>query len=244
MGLLHEDAWPSWSRSSRTVRRAALHPGSARARRRASPAVSMVPPFVPGGLYRRSSADDTYGRNAAMASDWPGDSASPVEFATYFVATQAGGVERILHRHYPMPNGLCAGCLATPTEYPCLAARIAELARQRVEYQAPLPVPMDKVVPTLAASSERPQTPASHEQAATAANARPLLSGRRGTRTTPRGGRTPRRDHPPRTKADNAGATPESLIRSEDRLSRELLLGSRGRICGRITLPSRRWRAR
>jgi hypothetical protein len=53
-----------------------------------------------------------------------------VEFAVYFVATQKDGAERILQRHYPTPNGLCAGCLATPTDYPCLAARIAEMARQ------------------------------------------------------------------------------------------------------------------
>jgi hypothetical protein len=57
------------------------------------------------------------------------ESISCVEFAAYFVAMQAGGVERILRRHYPMPNGLCAGCLARPTMDPCQAARIAELAR-------------------------------------------------------------------------------------------------------------------
>jgi hypothetical protein len=56
-----------------------------------------------------------------------------VEFAAYFVATQKDGPERILRRHYPTPNGLCAGCLATPTDYPCQAARIAEIARQRRE---------------------------------------------------------------------------------------------------------------
>jgi hypothetical protein len=75
-----------------------------------------------------------------MASERPGDRVSQVEFATYFVALQAGGAERILYRHHPMPNGLCAGCLATPTVYPCQAARIAELARQRAEYCAPTPI--------------------------------------------------------------------------------------------------------
>jgi hypothetical protein len=59
---------------------------------------------------------------------------SGVEFAAYFVAVQPGGAERIFRRHHPMPNGLCAGCLATPTVYPCQAARIAELAQQRIEY--------------------------------------------------------------------------------------------------------------
>jgi hypothetical protein len=53
-----------------------------------------------------------------------------VEFAALFVAAQKGGAERILQRHYPTPNGLCAGCLATPTDYPCQAARIAEVAQQ------------------------------------------------------------------------------------------------------------------
>jgi hypothetical protein len=53
-----------------------------------------------------------------------------VEFAAYFVARQKNGVERILRRHYPTPNGLCAGCLATPTGYPCQAARIAKAAEQ------------------------------------------------------------------------------------------------------------------
>jgi hypothetical protein len=62
------------------------------------------------------------------------DFVSGVEFAAYFVAVQADGAERILRRHYPMPNGLCAGCLATPTVHPCQAARIAELAQQRSEY--------------------------------------------------------------------------------------------------------------
>jgi hypothetical protein len=53
-----------------------------------------------------------------------------VEFAAYFVAIQRGGAERILQRHRPTPNGLCAGCLATPTTHPCQAARIAEAARR------------------------------------------------------------------------------------------------------------------
>jgi hypothetical protein len=64
---------------------------------------------------------------------------SDVEFAAYFVARQPGGVERILRRHHPMPNGLCAGCVATPTMHPCQAARIAEMARQRADYRAPTP---------------------------------------------------------------------------------------------------------
>jgi hypothetical protein len=63
------------------------------------------------------------------------DTSSGVDFATYFVAVQSGGVDRILGRHHPMPNGLCAGCLATPTVYPCKVAHIAESARQCVTYQ-------------------------------------------------------------------------------------------------------------
>ena len=49
-----------------------------------------------------------------------------VEFAAHFVATQEDGAERILRRHHSTPNGLCAGCLATPVAYPCQAAQIAE----------------------------------------------------------------------------------------------------------------------
>jgi hypothetical protein len=68
-----------------------------------------------------------------MAAEKLGDHVSGVEFAVFFVAMQAGGPERILRRHHPMPNALCGGCLATPTVYPCQAARIAELARQCVK---------------------------------------------------------------------------------------------------------------
>jgi hypothetical protein len=75
-----------------------------------------------------------------MAAEKPGDHVSGVEFAVFFVAVQARGPERILRRHHPMPNGLCGGCLATPTVYPCQAARIAELARQCVECGIPLTV--------------------------------------------------------------------------------------------------------
>jgi hypothetical protein len=85
---------------------------------------------------------------------------SGVEFAAYFVAVQAGGVERIRHRHHPTPNGLCAGCLATPTMHPCQAARIAELAQQRAEYRAEYrgPMPMAEIVPRLPTSPRRPST--------------------------------------------------------------------------------------
>jgi hypothetical protein len=58
----------------------------------------------------------------------------PVEYAIYFVAANEGNVERIQARHYAAVNGLCAGCVATPTEYPCQIARIAELAQQHPAY--------------------------------------------------------------------------------------------------------------
>jgi hypothetical protein len=51
--------------------------------------------------------------------------------ALVFVATQHGGSERILNQHYPLPGSdMCAGCRVVPTRYPCVAARIAELAMQ------------------------------------------------------------------------------------------------------------------
>jgi hypothetical protein len=53
-----------------------------------------------------------------------------VELAAHFVAAQQGGAERILRLHHPTSNGLCAGCLATPTDHPCQVARIAERALQ------------------------------------------------------------------------------------------------------------------
>jgi hypothetical protein len=62
---------------------------------------------------------------------------SAVEYAIEFVATQAGGAERILEQHYPMPSRVCAGCAVVPTEYPCQAARIAEHARQHPKYRDP-----------------------------------------------------------------------------------------------------------
>ncbi len=51
-----------------------------------------------------------------------------VESAALFVAAQQGGAERLLRLHRPQPNGLCGGCLATPTDHPCQVARIAERA--------------------------------------------------------------------------------------------------------------------
>jgi hypothetical protein len=80
---------------------------------------------------------------------------SDVEYAAYFVAIQVGGVERILRRHYPMPNRLCAGCLATPTKYPCQAARIAEMAKQHAEYCG-TPTPAAQIFPQTPTLPERP----------------------------------------------------------------------------------------
>jgi hypothetical protein len=75
------------------------------------------------------------GRRAQPTMEKPADPVSAVEFAAYVVAVQEGAVQRIFRRHYPMPSGLCAGCLATPTPYPCQVARIAELAEQHPEYR-------------------------------------------------------------------------------------------------------------
>jgi hypothetical protein len=52
-----------------------------------------------------------------------------VDAAIEFVAMRSEGPARILMLHYPLSNGICAGCTASATRYPCLAARIAELAR-------------------------------------------------------------------------------------------------------------------
>jgi hypothetical protein len=58
--------------------------------------------------------------------------------AAEFVAAQYHGAERILEKHYPLPgSGVCAGCSATLTRYPCVAARIAEIAMQHPGFRAP-----------------------------------------------------------------------------------------------------------
>lgn len=67
------------------------------------------------------------------------DTASAVAAAVAFVATQAGGAERILKQHYALPSGMCAGCQVVPTRYPCTAARIAELARRLAADPEPAP---------------------------------------------------------------------------------------------------------
>lgn len=48
-----------------------------------------------------------------------------VEMAIRFVAAQPGGAGKILSAHCRRPNGLCAGCAATPTRWPCPVGRIA-----------------------------------------------------------------------------------------------------------------------
>jgi hypothetical protein len=53
-----------------------------------------------------------------------------VDAAVEFVAMRPDGPQRILAHHYPTESGICAGCLASATRYPCQAARIAEAARQ------------------------------------------------------------------------------------------------------------------
>jgi hypothetical protein len=71
----------------------------------------------------------------APEEETPADPVSAVEYAAYVVAVHEGAIQRIFQRHYPAPNGLCAGCLATPTAYPCQVARIAELAEQHPAYR-------------------------------------------------------------------------------------------------------------
>jgi hypothetical protein len=51
--------------------------------------------------------------------------------AIRFVAAQPGGASKILSTHYRRPNGLCAGCAATPTKWPCPVGRIAATALAR-----------------------------------------------------------------------------------------------------------------
>jgi hypothetical protein len=74
----------------------------------------------------------------APEAETPAEPVSAVEYASYVVAVQEGAVQRIFQRHHPTPNGLCAGCLATPTAYPCQVARIAELAEQHPAYRRAL----------------------------------------------------------------------------------------------------------
>ena len=48
-----------------------------------------------------------------------------VEVAALFVAAQVGGAARILTLHHRREDGYCAGCVATPTRWPCTVAGIA-----------------------------------------------------------------------------------------------------------------------
>jgi hypothetical protein len=73
-----------------------------------------------------------------MEAEPPEKISSAVEYAAYVIARQKGAVQRIRRRHYRSPNGLCAGCVATPTEHPCQITRIADLAQRRPEYRDPL----------------------------------------------------------------------------------------------------------
>lgn len=52
-----------------------------------------------------------------------------IQTAVWFVATQAGGPARILAAHRRLPDGICAGCVTTPTRWPCTAAAIAVTAQ-------------------------------------------------------------------------------------------------------------------
>ena len=55
---------------------------------------------------------------------------SVIDIAVRFVADQPGGVDRMLARHYLLPDGLCAGCVTNLTRWPCFAANLA-LSAQR-----------------------------------------------------------------------------------------------------------------
>jgi hypothetical protein len=59
-----------------------------------------------------------------------------VDAAIEFVAMRPDGPTRILALHYSLGNGICAGCAASATRYPCPAARIAQLARAHPTYLA------------------------------------------------------------------------------------------------------------
>jgi hypothetical protein len=59
-----------------------------------------------------------------------------VDAAVEFVAMRPDGPARILARHYPTKNGICAGCSASATPYPCQAARIAEAAQKHPKFRS------------------------------------------------------------------------------------------------------------
>jgi hypothetical protein len=93
---------------------------------------------IRSGRSSPTSIDDSARNLASQPApevETPPAPVSAVEFAAYVVAVQEGAVQRIFQRHHPTPNGLCAGCLATPTAYPCQVARIAELAQQHPAYR-------------------------------------------------------------------------------------------------------------
>jgi hypothetical protein len=65
-----------------------------------------------------------------MTLDKQNGEKSAVAAAAEFLAAEPGRIERILARHYPLPESdICAGCSAALTRHPCAASRIAELAR-------------------------------------------------------------------------------------------------------------------
>jgi hypothetical protein len=59
-----------------------------------------------------------------------------VDAAVEFVAMRPDGPARILAHHYPTESGICAGCLASATPYPCQAARIAEAAQKHPKFRS------------------------------------------------------------------------------------------------------------
>jgi hypothetical protein len=57
--------------------------------------------------------------------------ASCIDVAARFVASQPDGPRRSLARHCRRRDGSCAGCLHTPTAWPCVLALIAQKALAR-----------------------------------------------------------------------------------------------------------------
>jgi hypothetical protein len=67
--------------------------------------------------------------NARRISNEAG--ASCIDVAARFVASQPDGPRRSLARHCRRRDGYCAGCLHTPTAWPCVLAVIAQKALAR-----------------------------------------------------------------------------------------------------------------
>lgn len=63
-----------------------------------------------------------------MNTNPPDDQPTVIDVAVQFIASQPGRVERLLELHHRLPDGLCSGCLAQVTKWPCSVANLALLA--------------------------------------------------------------------------------------------------------------------